>query len=1282
MKLNYSRILLLIVLVINFTNCGTIDSFDTDDFSIFDEKTGGGEEFPPYASKPNLPPLIEFIIDYRDSESVRTDQNLSKVCDYTKLPYQSINIKKWNANPVISPSTRVVCVTGTAALSTRSIPVLVDFVASGGTLLIPIATEDKRIAFLLGFKPEADFATDITSKGFRFLKPLLPNFKDLDLNINEVHYGFAKENFNQNCTFLATAVNNSSYPTVIENKIGNGKVLLFNTRKSFEKRDRALLFSGILTGLEGIPYPIANVSTIFLDDFPCPLFDIKAEPVASELNLTSTDFVKKVWWPDMTTLAKKYQISYSVMLTFDYKNKVTPPFIFDQWDKNKFKNKKNNEILSNWFVQDAAKNGHELAFHGYNHVQLMTDLWENQDFIATSLNSVKKKWELSNFGKAPISYVPPSNNIDQLGINQLKKNMPSLKYMCSIYNGDFKDGGNREFDLEPYNKGFFDYPRITSGFYMSNNEHYDMQSTFLYTGIWTHFVHPDDIYQIENEETTVNDNYHSRNYKRLGWYKTNGQKKGMYAEFNTILKNFTTNYPQTRFLNAGDAGAIVYDWRASAFTHEKKDNLYTVKKINNPNSTSKSHYWLVYIEAANADQVQQFFQKNVTHFSKIPYLNGYLYSIRTKTARLTLPDFNKRKNQNNYQIESIRSLYSSYQRKVNQVTNETEWIDDSEQKLELEIINLKQQMDSQSTIDTLIWNKYTRYLTWSDRGNEVWDLLEKKCIEFPTKENVMYSKVLQTIVDYPNELVREKWLSAQLLFTPNDIDLLNSYVVSFSTPENQEKIKSALLNLLEVDTSSNSYLQYIQFLLLYEPENALQELQTKQPCEELQSLATEITWLFADANQLRKAYEWSVCSTAIPFETKVYWLVELKEYEQLEKAFLLYRAENPSDSKINGLMCLVYHEIGQFKDAWILANSMEESPEKENCRAILNKDVGYVATELQQELIRFYPLLFYPDVLNSLIKMNRKEKGNFFALTSSLETNRTNASALKNLVSYNFLNKKSSIHSLGVTASTMYRIAYEIADKDNATQDLYGFQYQFSTAQEFEKWHYWTRLKGEINEYDTYFIHFGIGASLSKNKWFRSAELKLFPVETGPAYLKNIYQFQGNFYQDGYLFDLLNLSLSLEATYYSKSKTSAISQLSDSYQFASIGKIIIDDGREVTSKLLPFVEASFSTASIGTATVNPSSGYPYWIIEQRFFAGGGLGWKFGKSESNFKSRIEAAWFYDDYSEQFKRIIGELSFQIFDYTAITTSFEYYNQSEFYSNVIQLGLKYNLKKKQKK
>jgi len=106
---------------------------------------------------------------------------------------------------------------------------------------------------------------------------------------------------------------------------------------------------------------------------------------------------------------------------------------------------------------------------------------------------------LTNFKDLPKSYVPPSNYIDSTGLAKLSQGMPSLKYMQSTYLGEFEEGGLREFDPDPYNNHFFDFPRISSGYVLAPTNEWEIESMYMCTGIWTHFVHPDDVYQIPDE---------------------------------------------------------------------------------------------------------------------------------------------------------------------------------------------------------------------------------------------------------------------------------------------------------------------------------------------------------------------------------------------------------------------------------------------------------------------------------------------------------------------------------------------------------------------------------------------------------------------------------------------------------------------------------------------------------------------------------------------------------------------------------------------------------------
>lgn len=1270
-------------------SCGRLDNLESDDFNFFGDEKKDMAELRHYSEPGMSPtPLIQFIEDKSSKQSEDYEKHIQKICDYTKLPFNVINVNDFNVTG-IEPSTRVLCIVETKKLSQASINKIIDFVGTGGTLFIPFAGDDKRIAFLLGFKADAEFETDVTSKGFHFKIPILPGLKDKNYNVAAEHYGFSKENFSKNVRILATAENHPDYPLITENIIGKGKVIFLNSSMALEKIDRGLLFSGLLNGLEGIPYPVANTSTIFLDDFPSPLYDIKNEPIKSEMNLTVTDFVKNVWWPDMLTVAKKFNISYSAMVCFDYKNKVDPPFTFDQWDNHKVKSDKKMEVLSEWLAKDARKNGHELSLHGYNHVEFFENLWHNKQYIGTALQAVQKKWEISDFGPLPVTYVPPSNIIGKEGIGYLKSGMPSIKYLCSLYLGELDHGANREYDFEPYNKDIFDYPRNTDGFYLDDDKKYSQQSLYLFTGIWNHFVHPDDVYQIDNPLNKSQGNFDLRNAKNLGWRKTNGKKEGMLSEFSDYLGEIKGLFPQIRFLNAGEGAPIVNDWRASKFKHTSDDGRYTVEELNPEKSLSDKQYWFLYSNFENVTKIEAGLRKEAATFSKTPFLEGYLYSVYTAKSKLTLRDLHFKnpgeitaaKNADK-KVQEDYKRYTANAYKFNTGGFVEPEVDDSDKKHKMELASLKQKMISETKIDSVTWNKYAKYMSWDDRAGEVWKLLEEHCVKHPLAQNIMYSQELSKIIDYPNDLSREKWLSAQLLVTPNDKDLLNSYVASYYTPENQEKIRNALVNLLKVDTSFDTYLMYIQHLLTYDPPAALEELKDKKPSAEFKSVATDITWLYANDGQYQKAYEWSLLSDEIDFASKMSWLLETKSYKILETEYKKYIVKNPDDYKAKATMSNVYFEMGRFRDSWILANSLPETMEKDELRTMLNKDVLYVESDLQQELLADHSALFLPEVKAQLTKTLRKEKGNSIAFNTAVETNKDNPSAFKNVLSYNFYDKKENIHSISGTYSTMYKVDIKIKDDDNVTHSVGGIQYQFNNPKSSEKLQYWTKARIEYSDFHKFYMQLGVGANLSKAKNYKSAEFKIFPAETGPAYSKQIYRMQMNIYTDYYFLKHFNASLSLEGNYYTASKSNETVKIEASLEGSITTKLIWDDGAEKKSKFLPFLEGSLSQASIGKFYINPALGYPYWMLDERLYGGGGLGWKYGKSDENFTSRVEAAWFADDYSKSFERYTGEVAYQLFDYTEINATFEIYAQSKFYSNALLFGVKYNLKKRYKK
>jgi len=1273
--------------------CKALDDWsDLNTVAFFDRKSSysAENEFKRY-SIPQLSthPLVEYLVDDTNKLSQSYNDQIRKACDYSKLPFNSIPLKEWNVNRIIAPTTRVICIYNTKKLTEESIPKLITFIAEGGTLFIPFASEDHRMAFIYGFKAEAEFDTDSNSSGWYFSSPMLPNLKDKTYSSQIIHFGFAAQNFSNKIKILATSMSNPNYPLVVENRIGKGRVFLYNTSSDFIKSDRGLLFAGVLKGLEGVPYPIANTASIFLDDFPAPLYNTKAEPIASEMNLTMSDFVTKVWWPDMLKLSDEFKIPYTALVTFDYRNKIYPPFTLDQWESQKINTNNKMESLSNWLVRDVSKKGHELAFHGYNHVSLQSFLWKNQDFIGMSLNTVKKKWDLSNFGPLPTSYVPPSNIIDKKGLIALKNAMPNLKYMCSLYLGETIEGGNREFDLDPYTKEFFDYPRISSGFYLTEDEKYNQQSMYLFSGIWTHFVHPDDVFQIASTENNSAGKFDLRNSLNYGWHSTRGKDKSMYGEFKKQIILMTSSFPQMRFLKANDAANIVLNWRASRYMHQSENGIYTVKEIN-PAKLS-SQYWFVYVSLENTDIMDAQLKKQVIKFSRTPFMDGYLYTLYSKESNLALIDFAYKKN--NQVVQNLRNTqvvfeeYNKYKEEVKTYLSGGIWIDHTDENFKQELICLKTKILADDTIDTLSWNQYAKYMSWEDRGDEVWKMYEDQIAKNPSAANISYSKELNKWLEYPNEKMKEKWMSEQIKLNPRDKVLLESYISNFYTEDNAAKIKIILKAIYEIDKSNNNYKNYLRHLFQYDTDEAQRELQDKSPTNDLAEFAGNISWMYADKKQFQKAYDWSAYSTDIDFATKMDWLIELKQYKILEKEFLDYSVANPDDYKAKLLMSAAYHEMGNFKSSWMLPLKLSESPEKEELKKMLNQDVIYEDEKIKQDLMANYSELFYPKTLQFLIKENRLNKGNFVDLNSSLETNQANYALLKNGASYNFYDKKNRLQSLAITYSKYYKQMISANYESNHNKNIIGIQYKFKTAEIESKPQYWTRARIEVSKQYDFYYQFGLGYSLSRNKTFKSAELNLFPVETAPGINNKIYQVRFNLYQDFYLLKFINSSISIESNYYSRGfvSTDTINQIRprdlnsiplSKYKEALDGsatlRTMVNSGKTRKSKFIPFLEGQISKGS-----KNFESGFPYWIIRSRLYGGGGLAWQL--AFTNFNSKLEASYFFDDYSTEFRRYTGNLSYQLFNYTAVIMNFELFSQSKYYSNSFQMGLKYNFKKK---
>jgi hypothetical protein len=150
--------------------------------------------------------------------------------------------------------------------------------------------------------------------------------------------------------------------------------------------------------------------------------------------------------------------------------------------------------------------------------------------------------------------------------------------------------------------------------------------------------------------------------------------------------------------------------------------------------------------------------------------------------------------------------------------------------------------------------------------------------------------------------------------------------------------------------------------LAFDSKVALKELAKVEPNENLKPLAESITWLFADNKEFKKALAWSKLTNKIDFRSKLYWLESLKDYDTLETQYLIYISKNPTDYATRAEMSRIYLDLNRVKEAWMIANSLPNCPEKKEIQKTLNNGLLDFDSSVQKEILSRYPQLVFPEI--------------------------------------------------------------------------------------------------------------------------------------------------------------------------------------------------------------------------------------------------------------------------------------------------------------------------------
>ncbi|CAA0188823.1 conserved hypothetical protein [Tenacibaculum maritimum] len=1190
-------------------------------------------------------PLIGYLINEKDTIVNWPYKSAKIVCDYTKIPFATIKLTDLNDEKYIIPtSLKAICIDDTKKISKKAIQKILKFVANGGNLIIPNFIEDRRFGYLIGLdKDESKYTYNTTAKGIKYQKNFIPNINNVISHKKNIHYGLDLKSFKKDIEVLAYAANEKKYPVIIQNKIGLGKVIFYNSGVVIAKHERGILFASLLSTLEGVPYPIASVAAFFLDDFPSPIYSFRKEPISTEYNITNQEFVNNIWWPDMVTLAKKHNIIYTATIIFNYEENTHPPFFFREWERTRH----HNASVPHLITKDFLAKKHELGIHGYNHVSLLKRDW-NPKNIDIALLSVKKKWVLNEYERLPASYIPPSNYIDKMGIESLSKFLPSIKYMCSSYEGTFTKGGDREYNPEPYSDYMFGMPRTTSGYYLKDPKRFIKESVYLFTGIWSHFVHPDDVYQFPNKDNDkVRGHFKYRNELSLNWRSKNSKGlKGMFQTMDSILATHRKNYPFTEFLDVRAGGTRVANIRNSNFEHYKDHDFYRVKNLND---NLEAQNWFVYISEKRAKEISKYLKKNKIPFTTLPFQKGTLFNVKTAKQSIKIPLAKVSKKTVDFQ-----KISSEYQEDLT-FRSTTSF---SGTMVTEKIKALRKELLLSKTIDLEKWKLYAKYAGWLKREMQFWIDLENYYYINQNYETATLSKELAKLIWYITEGDNEKWLERQILTTNNPeikLLLLKAYVKNFNTENNSKVITSKLKLIAELEPTVANKTAYISNLLWNNLPETLAVLEILEPSDDYKEIAESIAWFFYEKEQIQKAIAWAKLTDKITIDTKLYWLFNAKLYDELKEFYVQHIKEYPNDDLAKKTMSDIYLTRNKFKESWLIASAINNDyKDYDKARKELNKIFSYQGLSLRKDiLINHGAYLLDKEKEQVLVTV---ESGDAINLHGFINTNKSNIDYFDRSITYSLVTKNLATHNISATSTLI------TSEFNHTEQTLYGLQYEFKNSKiGGSKINYAARLRGETNR-NRYYYQLALKGNYNISNSFISLNYDLYPVKNEIAYRKDIYRNQLGIYVERNFKNKTNFRIYSEANYYTDHET-------DLTFGASANKPIYLFGNH------QFGAALEASTSLGSA--DRVNGFPYFMIKNQSFGGGGVNYLFRNKDNSTNISLDGMYFADSHSGGFSRFRAQINLQFLKYYFLHLNGELFNNKLYHSNSLNIGVTYHIK-----
>lgn len=514
-----------------------------------------------------LPRILRFVRKKRDSEdrmpygivlvtlpddmkSCATFQNARESLEFANIPYQthdlSTNSQCLNFDIF---ACAVICFRITENLSDSFAAEVSEYVSQGGGVVFAGGGFRQSLSEIIGISGPDYAVTLVNSKGLRFVGDLFPGAEGLSLDsetwdILHSRVGVTSECLRSSCSIQFEDLQGD--PVLWIDASREGRVAFWNTDILSEKLFRGFLFQTILATMDVAVASIGGFATLQIDDFPPSESYEKPTHMTNEFpGLFEEDFFFGPWINDMLALRDRFNLRFTYFLTLDYSD-------FDTSREAKVPDTTKQSLKYRVGRFDEMPTDDEYGFHGFNHVEHTQQSWPHESSFKRKVSAARYLWSEVVGASLPTAWVPPNNSFDERTVQLIKQCFPEISIVCSLHStGAFENGCDREFGDEPWCSELLNIPRQTNGYILTEAQRALLLSQVLGMGVWTHFMHPDDVTDthLGGEDIATFRNPDYRNWK-LG---NGADLDGMFTEFEKWIAWVAGTFPWLEFTTTSEA---------------------------------------------------------------------------------------------------------------------------------------------------------------------------------------------------------------------------------------------------------------------------------------------------------------------------------------------------------------------------------------------------------------------------------------------------------------------------------------------------------------------------------------------------------------------------------------------------------------------------------------------------------------------------------------------------------------------------------------------------------